>query len=225
MVRDETGTPERNVAVYFDIDGTLLEKRRDEDEIVETATAFDIDISDEAVHDFDGLVEQYFRRNISDGYREAVETFTDHLGIDVDTDAFTRDLERRKVENTRLVDGAEDVLNAFADVAVVGIITNGAGDVQREKLARHGIADYFEHVLVSGELDTMKPKDEMFTRAKREQSADEYVYVADRLGDDLVPASQNGFVTVWISDGSSEVADITVPSVADLSMKPVDDAS
>ncbi|MFH5801376.1 HAD family hydrolase [Haladaptatus sp. CMAA 1911] len=224
MVRDETGKSERTVAVYFDIDGTLLEKRRDEEEIVETAKAFDIELDDESVHEFDGLVEQYFRRNVADGYREAVETFTDHLGIDVDTDAFTRDLEWRKVENTRLADGAKDVLDGFSDVTVLGIITNGASDIQREKLARHGIADYFEHVLVSGELDTMKPKDEMFTGAKSERPADEYVYVADRLGDDLVPARQNGFVTVWISDEGSGVADVTVPSLAELTMEAVDDA-
>ncbi|WP_423747408.1 HAD family hydrolase (plasmid) [Haladaptatus sp. SPP-AMP-3] len=231
MERDETrekrakSSPfERTVAVYFDIDGTLLETRSDEDEIVETAAAFDVDVSDEGVRKFDELVAQYFRRNVADGYRAAVRTFTNHLGAEVDADAFSRALKRRKVENTRLVGGASETLAAFADVATVGIITNGAGDIQREKLARHAIDDRFEHVLISGERETMKPKDEMFALAKSEGSADDYVYVADRFADDIVPASENGFVTVWISDASSSVADITVPSLPELTVDAVADA-
>ncbi|KZN22692.1 hypothetical protein A4G99_18115 [Haladaptatus sp. R4] len=94
--------------------------------------------------------------------------------------AFTASLKRRKVENTRLVDGVEGVLDEFAESTRLGIITNGEGDIQREKLATHGIDGYFEHVLISGERETMKPKDEMFEMTKREWVADGYVYVADR---------------------------------------------
>lgn len=206
------------VAVYFDIDGTLLERRREEDEIVPTAAEFGIDLRDEQVETFDQLVEEYFRRNVEDGYREALKTFTEHLGLDVDIGAFTASLKRHKVENTRLVDGAEDVLDAFAETTSLGIITNGEGDIQREKLATHGIDDYFEQVLISGELDTMKPKDEMFEMAKREWAADGYVYVADRLGDDIVPANGNGFVTVWVADESSPIPDLVISTLADLSV-------
>ena len=209
---------ESTVAVYFDIDGTLLERRCEEDEIVPTAAEFGIDLRDEQVETFDQFVRQYFRRNVEDGYREAVKTFTKHLGLDVDTDAFTASLKRRKVENTRLVDGAEGVLGEFAESTRLGIITNGEGDIQREKLATHGIDDYFEHVLISGKRETMKPKDEMFEMAKREWVADGYVYVADRLGDDIIPARGNGFATVWMSDESSPIPDLVVPTLADLSV-------
>ncbi len=212
---------EPTVAVYFDIDGTLVERKRAEDEIVPTAEKFGIDLSDEQVETFDQFVQQYFRRNVEDGYREAVETFTEHLDVDIDIDAFTASLKMRKVENTCLVDGAKDVLDEFAERTRLGIITNGDGDIQRGKLSTHGIADYFDHVLISGERETMKPKDEMFAVAKREWEAEGYVYIADRLGDDIVPAKGNGFVTVWVSDESSPIPDLVVPTLGDCSVDDV----
>lgn len=212
---NENGT---TVAVYFDIDGTLLERRNDQDEIVATANRFAVDVTDEQIHQFDELVQQYFQRNVADGYREAVKRFTSHLGIAVDIDAFTAVLKDLKVENTRLRDGTEETIAEFAEETAVGIITNGDGDVQREKLSSHGIADHFDHVIISGERNTMKPKDGMFALAKREREADRYVYVADRLGDDIVPARENGFATVWVADASSPIPDLTVSTLDDLTV-------
>ena len=72
----------------------------------------------------------------------------------------------------------------------LALITNGAGDVQREKLARSGLEGHFEVVLVSAELGIGKPEPRIFTRALEllGVDADRAVMVGDTLDRDVVGA-------------------------------------
>lgn len=206
-----------NVGVYFDIDGTLVSSTADDDELFPTADSFDLTLDEDAVEIHDHLAEQYFRRNNSDGYRRATEVWREHYGFDFDSAAFTQKLKEEKIETTRRASDLS-LLSTLAENEDVelGILTNGAGDIQRAKLARHNLMDFFETLLISGEQETMKPKDEMFQLAADAMPAEQHVYVADHLAYDIVPAQENGFVGVSIDEESSPVADLTLPSVAAL---------
>ncbi len=214
-----------SVAVYFDLDGTLLARRTTEDELRPTAAAFDLAIEDEAVDLFNHLVAQYFRRNVSDGYYRAAERWCEQYGFAVDADAFTDELKRQKVAATESIDGNRESVAAIARDASVGLLTNGGGDVQRMKLEAHGLDARFETLVISAESETMKPEDEIFELARERLPADQYVYVADRLADDLVPARENGFATVYVSDADSPLVDLTVASVAELTPEVVADVA
>lgn len=206
------------VGVYFDIDGTLVSRTTDDDEFIPTADSFDLTLDEDAVKIHDQLVEQYFRRNISDGYCRATEVWCEQYGFDLDSAAFTQQLKAEKIETTRRASDLT-LLSTLAENEDVqlGILTNGAGDIQREKLARHSLTDFFDPLLISGEQATMKPEDEMFQLAANALPADQHVYVADHLASDIVPAQENGFVGVLIDEESSPVVDLTLPSVAALS--------
>jgi HAD superfamily hydrolase (TIGR01549 family) len=205
--------------IYFDIDGTLISSTADKDEVITTAETFDISIDDEATATYDHFVAQYFQRNFSDGYRKATEKWCTHYGFDIDPAAFTRELKQQKIENTEPVDDIETVLSTLAEDGQLGILTNGSGDIQRAKLERHGIDHFFDPILISGELDTMKPEDEMFQLAMDVLSAEQHVYIADRLAFDVVPAVENGLIGVWIAETACSVADCTISSIADLTFE------
>lgn len=205
--------------IYFDIDGTLVSSTLDEDALVTTAETFDISPDEEATATYNHLVAQYYRRNFSDGFRRATEVWCRHYGFDIDPRKFTRELKRQKIENTEPTGDIEMLLSTLAEEAQLGILTNGSGDIQRTKLERHGIDPFFDPILISGELDTMKPKDEMFQLANKGMDAERYVYIADQLSFDIVPAQENGFIGVWITEASSPVADYTVPSAADFTLE------
>lgn len=89
------------VGVYFDIDGTLVSRTTDDDEFIPTADSFDLTLDEDAVKIHDQLVEQYFRRNISNGYRRATEVWCEQYGFDLDSAAFTQQLKAEKIETTR----------------------------------------------------------------------------------------------------------------------------
>lgn len=208
-----------SLAVYFDVDGTLLEKIEDADEVLAVAERFGVELSGADVREFNDLVQQFFRRNRPDGYLEAVRTMCADRGWDVDPSEFTEALHRRKVENTRPVDGAAETLAALREAATLGVLTNGTAAVQRRKLERHGLDGFFEAVVVSGEEETMKPKDAMFELGRERLDGDAYVYVADRLADDIVPAQDHGYVGVLVASAGSPVATLTVRSIADLTVE------
>lgn len=204
-------------AVYFDLDGTLVSSTVDE-ELPIVADEFDLAVDDDAVHLFNALVRQYFQRNIPDGYYRAVKTWRTHYEEDFDADAFTEELKHQKVENTVLNDGVTSLLDDLADDVPIGLLTNGAGDIQHEKLEKHGLSGYFDPILISGEIATMKPNDAIYRLAKDEVPADRHVYVADRLADDIVSAQENEFVGVFVSEEPSPLADITVESIEELTV-------
>jgi len=205
-----------DVTIYFDIDGTLLHRADHDDDITGAADAFDLSIDEAAISLYRGLVDGYFQRNAVDPYRQGIERWVDHYGFDVDPEAVTEELKRTQIEDTRTKDGLRDTLDRLADRATLGILTNGAGDMQREKLDRHDLSRFFETALISGETDSMKPRDGFFAAAKRELPADRHVYVGDRIGTDIVPARENDFLAVLVGD-RSPLADRTVESVGQLS--------
>ena len=213
-----------DVTIYFDIDGTLLHRADHDDDITGAADAFDLSIDEAAISLYKGLVDQYFQRNAADPYRQGIEHWAEHHGFDVDPEAVTEELKRTQIEDTRTKDGLRDTLDAIDDRATLGILTNGAGDMQREKLDRHDLSHFFETALISGETDSVKPRDGFFEAAKDRLPADRHVYVGDRIGTDIVPACENDFLAVLVGDRSPP-ADRTVESVSQLSAGPLVESS
>lgn len=206
------------LGIYFDIDGTLVSSTADKDELYPTAESFGLTIDEETVATHDRLVAQYYRRNISDGYRRATDVWCEQHGFDVNPAVFTRALKQKKADSTRPASGLDDLLSTLAEEVELGILTNGAGDVQRAKLEQHDLDRFFDPILVSGEVDTMKPEDEMFQLAMDTLPAEHHVYVADQFPFDIVPAQENGFLGTLVGETSSPVADLTVTAVTDLTL-------
>jgi putative hydrolase of the HAD superfamily len=75
-----------------------------------------------------------------------------------------RDLLRRHTrECMRLFEDVRDVLDWLTSARLrLVLITNGAGDTQRDALRTLEIEQYFEHILVSGEVRVAKPDPAIF---------------------------------------------------------------
>ena len=134
---------DHDLAIYFDIDGTLVWRETHDDDITGAAREFALEIDDDAIGTYNDLTNQYFQRNTAAPYERGIERWCEHYGFDVDPAAFTEAVKRIQIEDTRKVDGTEAALDALADGATLGVLTNGAGDMQRGKLDRHDLDDYF----------------------------------------------------------------------------------
>jgi putative hydrolase of the HAD superfamily len=112
-------------------------------------------------------------------------------------DFFLSDRKQRHV----VFPEARAVLDALRSRVKLGMITNGASDIQRAKIEGSGLAAYFEAILVSGEEGFGKPKPEIFRLAIDRLGVDEAsaVMVGDSLARDVAGAASVGIKSVWVN--------------------------
>jgi len=116
---------------------------------------------------------------------------------------------------------AEDALRVLSTRYVLGLVTNGASCLQREKLGNSGLGHYFEVVVVSGDLGTAKPDPVVFQRALAELGAEWAVMVGDSLEKDVQGAVRSGLAAVWLNRSARpRPAGLRVPEVPSLDELP-----
>ncbi|MGW2353655.1 HAD family hydrolase [Actinacidiphila glaucinigra] len=83
----------------------------------------------------------------------------------------------------------------------IGVITNGAADIQRAKLAATGIDKLVDGVAVSGDLEIRKPDRRLFELAAARcglQLADGGWMIGDNPATDVAGGRQVGMRTIWL---------------------------
>lgn len=141
-------------------------------------------------------------------------------------EALALQLQRRFVEARRAAEtidpDAEPVLRDLARDHRLALLTNGAGDVQREKLARTPFAGYFAEIVISVELGVAKPDPRFFEIALERLgvTASDAVMVGDSLSRDVAGAVRAGMRAVWIDRGAAREngpePDETISRLSDL---------
>jgi putative hydrolase of the HAD superfamily len=141
--------------------------------------------------------------------------------------ALARDLASAFVEARRsdwaMDPAAGPTLDALGTRYRLGLVTNGAPDVQREKLAGAGIRSRFAAVVISAELGIGKPDPRIFEAALHAigASASDAVMVGDSIDRDILGARGAGLRTIWIDrEGDppdrSALADVRITELAEL---------
>ncbi|ESQ01775.1 putative hydrolase (plasmid) [Streptomyces sp. PVA_94-07] len=98
-----------------------------------------------------------------------------------------------------------DVLEGLARLRAatwtIGVITNGAGDIQRAKLAGTGLADLVDGVAASGDLEIRKPDRRLFELGATRCGVtlgDGGWMVGDNPTGDIGGGRQAGLRTIWL---------------------------
>ncbi len=83
----------------------------------------------------------------------------------------------------------------------LGLLTNGAPDLQRRKIEGAGIAGFFDQVLISGETGMGKPDRRVFELLLSRLNANEKtaLMIGNNLATDVQGAQQAGLRAVWIN--------------------------
>ena len=124
-----------------------------------------------------GVVDADLARDIGDGYSQRRDTGMTPLPDAIDTVRWLRSCGCR-----------------------LALLTNGAGAAQRKKIARFGLADLFDTVLVEGELGFGKPDERVYRRALADlgtRPSDAWM-VGDNLEWDVAAAQAAGVFGIWI---------------------------
>ena len=106
---------------------------------------------------------------------------------------------------------AKAVLEALKDRGYrLGIIANQALNA-RDRLKKFGLYELFEVIVISQEQGVSKPQHAIFLDAlyKAGVTADSCAMIGDKLTNDILPAKQLGFKTVWIRQEWGGMQNIT----------------
>ena len=118
--------------------------------------------------------------------------------------------QRRQL--ARLMPDAVETLVRLKDSHKIALLTNGAPDLQKEKIAASGLGGYFDAIAVSGEHGIGKPRAEIFHILLRELgvTADRSMMVGNSLERDIAGALNAELAAaVWLQvPGSEEHAEV-----------------
>ncbi len=107
---------------------------------------------------------------------------------------------------------ARGVMDALGEKYKLAMITNGASAWQREKIEKLDIGNYFEEIIVSGELGHHKPSPKIFNEMTEMMGVTpaEIIYIGNDYRKDIQGAKDAGWRTAWVKR-TDEVRDETVP--------------
>lgn len=97
----------------------------------------------------------------------------------------------------------EEVLKTLQERYQLALLTNGAADMQRTKIAGSRLEPFFKTIVISGEVGIGKPDPQIFRLALAPLAARpaEAVMVGDSLFRDIHGAQQAGIKAIWINRG------------------------
>jgi putative hydrolase of the HAD superfamily len=134
-----------------------------------------------------------------DSWRTALQSF----GID-DPDLAAEMAEtfpRLRREKNIVHADAVPALEQFSRSHCLGLLTNGAPDLQRRKIDGSGLAKYFSHILISGEVGIGKPEARFFEMLlnRMKAKAGTTLMIGNSLTSDVQGAQNAGMCAVWIN--------------------------
>lgn len=218
--------------VLLDADDTLFDFYRAETYALEaTLNAFGYDAP------LDGYMERFrainaqvwheYETGASTSAQIRVKRFVlllGELGQSFDPEEVSATYVDRLGEATFLVPGARELLEALRLQVPLGLVTNGISAVQRSRLARSGIGDYFDAIVISDELGIQKPDPGIFRAALDRiggTATDRVIMVGDGLHSDIRGAINAGIDSCWLNlrgkPAEPEIAPTyTVSSIAEV---------
>ncbi len=129
-------------------------------------------------------------------------------------------------EAMRPFPGAIETLQRLQTTDIrLGLLTNGSAEMQRAKIERFCLAEYFDHIQVEGEFGIGKPDERAFRHALESLGVEstEAWMVGDNLDFDIRGAQQVGIYAIWVDtqgtglpDGTTVRPDMTIGAVSDL---------
>lgn len=112
-----------------------------------------------------------------------------------------------------LYPGARAVLDEVAELATLALVTNGIGEVQRARITRLDLDQYFDAIVISGEVGTAKPGSRIYdiTFAELgEPNRATSLMIGDSLSSDIQGGMGYGIDTCWYDKAAGPAPAVSV---------------
>ncbi|MGW3269064.1 HAD family hydrolase [Streptomyces sp. NPDC001056] len=180
--------------VFFDLDGTLADRQLALSDAV-TSLCRSCALSADA--------DQWLRTELAD--RATAGDFArlrEAFGLEVSAAGLWQEyVDLMSSAVTCRPEVLEGLARLRAAAWTIGVITNGAGDIQRAKLAGTGLADLVDGVAASGDLEIRKPDRRLFELGATRcgvSLADGGWMVGDNPTGDIGGGRRVGLRTIWL---------------------------
>lgn len=124
------------------------------------------------------------------------------IGVEAQAEPFGARFLENLALSTDLIEGAEEVVRALYGRVGLVIVTNGLHEVQRPRLARSVIGQYFSDLVISEEVGAAKPDPSFFDAAFQRMGGPEketVLVVGDSLTSDILGANNYGIDACWFN--------------------------
>lgn len=177
-------------AVFFDLDGTLLEFTRGYGELLDDAfRSVEGEIRPEWVASYDETFFEVLEDCGPEPYRRAFAA-TD---ADAAPGALVAALREAEIEATRPPEGTRSALERLGEQYRLGVLTNGTREWQTNKLCAHGLESRFDAVVTAYDAGAHKPDAAVYRLAEQRLPADGYAMVGDDSAADVEGARSAGW--------------------------------
>lgn len=208
--------------VFIDLDDTVLDFKRCE------AEALGLALSDSGIEPTARAIKLYSAINDA-GWKqleaglitrerllvERFETLFGELGVIADAEKVNEAYKRRLSEQSFFVPGAPEMLGSLYGKYKLYLASNGTAAVQDGRIARAGIAKYFDKIFISQRLGFNKPDPRFFDAAflsMGDASRDEAVVIGDSPSSDILGGMNAGLRTVWFNPDDKIPPDGVTPT-------------
>ena len=133
---------------------------------------------------------------------ERFRRFLKRSGLSGDSLVMSNYFLEQLVVATKLLQGVPQLLDALAPHYGLMIITNGLHEVQRPRIQHTGLSAWFEHIVVSDEIDVKKPQPEFFDYAFQQIGQPDrarVLVIGDSLSSDVAGGANYGLHTCWFN--------------------------
>ncbi|WP_346354329.1 YjjG family noncanonical pyrimidine nucleotidase [Azotosporobacter soli] len=201
--------------ILFDADETLFDFKRSEKVALEKSiTTFNIKY-DEAYHlpiysAINKRVWQELEQGILSAEQLKTERFkrlTEKLNLTFDPNEFSNIYLNSLAEASFLLEDALEIVTYLNKKYRLVIITNGLTVVQKKRIQQSSIANYFEAVVISEEVNVSKPNQEIFRYALRRikhENKETVLMVGDSLSSDIQGGLNFAIDTCWFNPNRSK---------------------
>ncbi len=141
------------------------------------------------------------------------ELLIEQQGLDADANLMAEEFVKGLGANGELYDGARDVLQSLSADASLALVTNGLSEVQRARIARLDLEQYFDAITISAEVGTAKPGTDIFDLTFAElgnPAKSTAVMVGDSLTSDIRGGANFQIDTCWYNPHGKDVVDSAV---------------
>jgi putative hydrolase of the HAD superfamily len=217
------------MVILFDIDGTLID--HDQAEARAVASMHPRLSLGGAVEDFHdrwrAALERHYARflagevSIQEQRRARIRELVDSSLSDDAADALIATYLDEYLSHCRLYPDVEPALSELSSYRL-GVISNGDLGQQRTKLARNGIAERFDTMVMSADCGIAKPAAGIFHLActRMDVPPSQAVYVGDRRDIDAEAARAAGLHAIWVDRAGTAGPGEPIAHVRSLSALP-----
>lgn len=185
-------------ALLMDIDDTLFDFRTSSREALAVAFAeHEIPFTEDLLSRYEtidaGLWQRFEQGGIEKEalYTERFRMLFEESGLSADPVSMNRAYFRELGDRRNFMPHCEQVLRLLHAKYRIFIVTNGNTDIQNRRIAASGVAQYFDRVFISEQMDCKKP-DKLFYDKVFAEIGEDYRTCSIMIGDSLSSDMQGG---------------------------------